>query len=402
MADVLTTSKNIQMQVTDVNGSASVVNLKTSDTAVTMFDGTSLKDWVNATSRSISTERFKLFNHMKMQHLTAGEIANLLVDSDYDEDTGKLTFTSYDGSVKELNTALNKIAVNFTMRNGDPENPEEVGKVFLVLTLEDDSTMEVDVTSLVDIYGGTNGETIVVSIDANKKVSAVLVDGSIPLKALEQGVQEKIMETYVLPIATTEALGGVKASDTISVDAETGVANADVLFLDGARVRMDLSSYNAPELVTLSASIKNTTSLELDDGTIGIELITHVGLGDNSTPCYEFGGATKVYVREVNAGMVTAFNEIPVNIKVGQSSEVPGQDDSKTTVYGTSVSSEELDHTINFTEEGISIESGKTYEVYASISLNVAATQDDAAAFVQKTAISQHKFFTYTGQTNTP
>lgn len=400
MADVLT-MKNIQMQLTDGSGVKSSVNFATSDTAVKMANGATLKQWAGATDKLITAERIKLFSHMSQQHLTASEISGLLVDSEYDEATGKLKFTTYDGKTKTLNTALNKIAVNFTMRKGDNTNEAEAGKVFLVLTLEDGSTMEVDVTSLVDIYEGSEGTSVIVTVDENKHINATLVDGSIPLTKLEQEVQDKILETYTLPVAG-EGLGGIKASETISVDGETGIANADVVFYDGVRMQLNLTPYNARQLVALRATIKNTSSLVLEDGTVGIECFTNETKFDPSATIYKYGGNTVLYIRKVDVSAVNVFTAIELNVAPVNESTTTSQNGSVTPIYGTAFSEAEREYTANLADAGFTVEAGANYEVYLAHSVHIAETNTDKNAFEQVTVTSPHKFITYTGQTVTP
>ena len=203
------------------------VDVKTSDGAVYLPDGTTLRQWINNTENAHSEFQKKLAEHMNSKHVDTSKVDQLLTGVEYDESNGQFKITNHKGEEKIIDTALEKLAVNFTMRRGE-DGTEEEGKVFLVLTLDDDSTMEVEVTELVDIYTGSTGEQIIVTIGTDGAVGATLVDKSIGMDKLTDEVVAAIAAQYQLVAATTESLGGVIVGDGLAVTADGTLSTKNV------------------------------------------------------------------------------------------------------------------------------------------------------------------------------
>ena len=214
------------------------VDVKTSDAAVYLPDGTTLRQWINNSDTVHSEFQKKLAEHMAANvHVDAEKIDSLLTGVTYDESNGKFTITKHDGSTTEIDTALEKLAVNFTMERGE-EGTEDEGKVFLVLTLDDDSTMKVEVTELVDIYTGSEGDNVIVTVDNEGAIHATMVAKSIGMDLLTDELVAAITKEYVLPAATAEALGGVMVGNGLAV-ATDGTLSAANVTADG-----DVASLN--------------------------------------------------------------------------------------------------------------------------------------------------------------
>lgn len=303
MADVVNTQKSTRLQFTDSTGAKLNANLKTDAKSVLLSDGTRLIDWMNSADRKAAKTVIQVLEHLSMQHLTAAEISGLLTGISYDETTGKIKYTKYDGSSDSLNTALNKIAVNFTMEKGDASDEAEKGKVYLVLTLEDNTNMKVNVTELVDVYGGTEGDMVTITISAEKKISAGLKDGSIPITKLTQEVQDKINETYVLPVGDS-ALGGVKNGGTVRINVD-GSMDAEVIKLNDMVTTMKFTTNKTPN-VTCNVEMDSVGPLNIAaDGTAAVS-VTVGQFPENITVT---SGVVKVFCRPISVGTVTTFTE---------------------------------------------------------------------------------------------
>lgn len=94
----------------------------------------------------------------------------------FDEKTGVFTIEKLSGSKITINTALEKISTNFHF------NPTTQK---LVLTLIDGTVQEIDLSALITQYEFIESDTITFEIDANGKVKANILNGSITGEKLE-------------------------------------------------------------------------------------------------------------------------------------------------------------------------------------------------------------------------
>jgi hypothetical protein len=93
----------------------------------------------------------------------------------WDESNGTLTVVKMNGSKAMIDTKLEKLAVNFKY---NPESQQ------LVITLDDGTTQNVDLSALITQYEFTDSDTIAFAIGSDGKVSAIVKEGSIQEKHL--------------------------------------------------------------------------------------------------------------------------------------------------------------------------------------------------------------------------
>lgn len=268
MADL----NQVRIQILDENTGAVIdsVDPKTSDGAVYLPDGATLRSWIAATEEAYSEFQMKLAAHLAKQHVAPEKVDSLFTAMSYDGNTGVFTITKHDGSTQTIDTLLEKVVVNFSLDENrtvysevaDPEgNPSENGyyelsgttytasadntvdvektyytaatKTCLVLTSEDGTEQVLDVTKLIDVYTGSNGQKIVVTVGNDNVISANIVEGSISYNDLDTALKAKVDAEYTLPVATTSALGGVIVGDGINVDASGKISAANVTYNDG-------------------------------------------------------------------------------------------------------------------------------------------------------------------------
>lgn len=231
MADL----NQVRIQVLDVNTGEVLdrVDVKTSDAAVYLPDGSTLRSWIAAAEESQTEFQQKLIAHLASKHVDPDKIDSILTGVEFDETTGVFTITTHDGKTQEIDTLLEKVNVNFTMEDGE-EGTDDEGKTFIVLTAEDGTKQKLDVTKLIDVYEGVDGTNVVVSVSSDKKISATLVAGSIGKDLLSKEVLDAIAEQFVLTAATTTQLGGVIVGDGIAVDSNGKISAANVKYGDTA------------------------------------------------------------------------------------------------------------------------------------------------------------------------
>ena len=103
------------------------------------------------------------------------EAQGLFKDVAFNKGNGVITFTLYDGSVKTIDTLLEKLAVNFDF---DRETQR------LIITLDDGTEKYVDLSAFITQYEFLDSETIAFVLGEDGKVSAKIKEGSIEEKHL--------------------------------------------------------------------------------------------------------------------------------------------------------------------------------------------------------------------------
>ena len=253
------------------------VDVKTSAGAVYLPDGTTLKDWIKNSELVHTDFQKKLAEHLAVKHVDEEKIDNLLVATEYDKATGKFTFTKHDGTTTEVDTLLEKLAINFELVNG--EGGEE-GEKFLQITLDDGTIQKVNVTDLVDIYTGSNGENIVVTVGPDGAIGATLVDKSIKMSQLSKEVTDAIAEQFVLEAATASALGGVKIGAGIDVQADGTISTKNVL-VNGAAKNIDFVATGDTVVINVDGPTESLVTTKAGTSVSAIS-ITANATGDNA------------------------------------------------------------------------------------------------------------------------
>ena len=115
---------------------------------------------------------------------TKAEQSDLLVtykSVTFDSTTGKFTFTKWNNTTTEIDTDIEKIAVNFDY----DDNPSSPHYQNLVITLDDGTVKYVDLSALITQYEFTNSSTISFTVANDGSVSANVIDGSITESKLQ-------------------------------------------------------------------------------------------------------------------------------------------------------------------------------------------------------------------------
>lgn len=121
------------------------------------------------------------------------QLANVFIDFEFDENSGVMTFTRFDGSKVEKDTAMEKIALNCYLEGDN-----------FVLELADGSKQTVSLAKFIDTYTFKSTDIIRMSVNG-KEVSADIPDGAIPLEKLEATVMSAIRQ-YVLDAQTAKGV----------------------------------------------------------------------------------------------------------------------------------------------------------------------------------------------------
>lgn len=127
----------------------------------------------------------------------------------WDESNGTLTVVKMNGSKAVVDTKLEKLAVNFTY---NPQTQQ------LVITLDDGTTQNVDLSSLIAEYEFLDSDTIAFAIGSDGKVSAIVKEGSIQEKHLRP---DYLADIKVESAKAVNSATNAKASETNAAKSAT-------------------------------------------------------------------------------------------------------------------------------------------------------------------------------------
>jgi hypothetical protein len=111
------------------------------------------------------------------------QLNNMVTDISFNDKNGVISITKHNGTVLNIDTAMEKIAVNFEY-NAQTQQ--------LILTLENGEKQYIDMSALITQYEFKGTDTIAFSIDSSGKVSASIKNGSITKAMLSSEVMASI------------------------------------------------------------------------------------------------------------------------------------------------------------------------------------------------------------------
>ena len=169
----------------------------------------------------------------------------------WDESNGTLTIVKMNGSQAMIDTKLEKLAVNFAY---------DSQKQQLIITLDDGTTQNVDLSTLITEYEFLDSDTIAFAIGSDGKVSAIVKEGSIQEKHLRPDYLADIKAESAKAVAsaksakeseTKAAKSAIDAKDSADraqgieseINKKLSMAEFDVNE-DGELIYTDNSAYN--------------------------------------------------------------------------------------------------------------------------------------------------------------
>lgn len=129
----------------------------------------------------------------------------------WNESNGTLTVVKMNGSKAVIDTKLEKLAVNFKY---NPQTQQ------LVITLDDGTVQNVDLSALITQYEFTNSDTIAFAIGSDGKVSAIVKEGSIQEKHLRPDYLADIK------VESAKAINAANAAKSSETNAASSAASA--------------------------------------------------------------------------------------------------------------------------------------------------------------------------------
>mgnify|MGYP002711180337 CR=1 FL=1 len=115
--------------------------------------------------------------------VSADQLNNMVTDVSFNDKNGVISITKHNGTVLNIDTAMEKIAVNFEY-NAQTQQ--------LILTLENGEKQYIDMSALITQYEFKDTDTIAFSVDSDGKVSASIKSGSITKSMLSSEVMSAI------------------------------------------------------------------------------------------------------------------------------------------------------------------------------------------------------------------
>lgn len=154
--------------------------------------------WVNYPSvdTALEADRLNLINNaldtvdsriitMDSTKLDLSTANTMVKDVTYDGNTGIFRITKLNGSFLEINTKLEKIAINWKF---------DKDKQQLIIILDDGTEQVVDLSALITQYEFKESDTIILSVDSDGKVYGTIKKGSITGDMLEPNYLANVTE----------------------------------------------------------------------------------------------------------------------------------------------------------------------------------------------------------------
>ena len=185
---------------------------------------------------------------------TKEEVAPLVTDIEFDEQTGIFTITRKNGVKYTIDTLLETILTNWEY---DKENQR------LILTMENGEKQYVDLSALITQYEFVNTDTISFTIGSDGKVSAKVIDGSIGENHLRPNYLADIKVESAKAVSAKEAAQtseqNAKASETASANSAKESAESAKSASASAATATEKAE-SASESATLAEGAKNSAN----------------------------------------------------------------------------------------------------------------------------------------------
>lgn len=170
---------------------------------------------------------------------------------EFNRQTGVFTITKFNGTTFTINTDLEKIAVNFDY----DDDPTSEHYQQIILTLIDGTVKYIDLSALITQYEFTDSATIAFSVDADGKISATVIDGSITESKLqpnylgdirvETAKSQQYMTNAQMAQNAAETAQGLAEDAQEAAETAQGLAETAQTGAEDARDRAIASATNA-------------------------------------------------------------------------------------------------------------------------------------------------------------
>lgn len=177
--------------------------------------------------------------------VSADQLNNMVTDVGFNNKNGVISITKHNGTVLNIDTAMEKIAVNFEY-NAQTQQ--------LILTLENGEKQYIDMSALITQYEFKDTDTIAFSVDSDGKVSASIKSGSITKAMLSSEVMSAIT------LSENNAAASAKAAAQSATNADMDAKLAQSYSIGKSSIRDGEETDNAKYYCNLSESYKDNAA----------------------------------------------------------------------------------------------------------------------------------------------
>ena len=207
-------------------------NLNKMDKAIDTIDNEIVS--ISATTESLDTTK-----------ADKAQLNNMVTDISFNDKNGVISITKYDNTVLNIDTAMEKIAVNFEY-NAQTQQ--------LILTLESGEKQYIDMSALITQYEFKGTDTIAFSVDSDGKVSASIKNGSITKAMLSSEVMSAIT------LSENNAAASAQAAAQSATNADMDAKLAQSYSIGKSGIRDGEETDNAKYYCNLSESYKDNAA----------------------------------------------------------------------------------------------------------------------------------------------
>lgn len=176
----------------------------------------------------------------------ADQLNNMVTDISFNDKNGVITIIKYDNTVLNIDTAMEKIAVNFEY---DAQAQQ------LILTLENGEKQYIDMSAIITQYEFEDTDTIAFNVDSDGKVSVSVKNGSIT-KAM---LSSEILST--ITTAETNAVASAEAAAQSATNAELDAKMAQSYSVGKSGIRDGEDTDNAKYYCDLAEKHKDSAAM---------------------------------------------------------------------------------------------------------------------------------------------
>lgn len=224
-------------------------NLNKMDKAIDTIDNEVVS--ISATAESLDTTK-----------ADKDQLNNMITDISFNDKNGVISITKYNGTVLNIDTAMEKIAVNFEY-NAQTQQ--------LILTLENGEKQYIDMSALITQYEFKGTDTIAFSVDSDGKVSASIKSGSITKAMLSSEVMSAIT------LSENNAAASARAAAQSATNAELDAKLSQSYSVGKSGIRdgedTDNAKYYSEKAETVSANVPSYLKQIEDAGNSQIDKI---------------------------------------------------------------------------------------------------------------------------------
>lgn len=194
--------------------------------------------------------------------VSADQLNNMVTDVGFNDKNGVISITKHNGTVLNIDTAMEKIAVNFEY-NAQTQQ--------LILTLENGEKQYIDMSALITQYEFKDTDTIAFSVDSDGKVSASIKSGSITKTMLSS----EVMSAITLSENNAAASAQAAAQSATNADMDAKLSQSYSVGKSGIRdgEETDNAKYYSEKAETVSANVPSYLKQIEDAGNSQIDKI---------------------------------------------------------------------------------------------------------------------------------